>query len=977
MQKCLLNLVRFGLLFFCISLNAQLARTLTAADGLPENTGQDLVQDSLGYIWVATQNGLVRYDGAQFTVLKTNQGLSSNQVEALLLLNERKLLIGTRNGLDLYDTYSGEMLHFVPDPDQNLEANWIRSLCQRGDSLFVSSFYGLHILDAELKPLNFFPNANTQERIWTHLYKDPLDNGMWFIVKNRLTRYSNGFLKPILEAPYRVLSMARFGDSILLGTEEGLWVMDAHRKIHPASWTPKALQFIISIKQSSTGSLWFGSGQGAFELSDGEWRVYQSNAEGEQQISHNLCLSILEDKQQQIWIGTGQGLNIIDPRRQQFQRLSAQAKGSQFDFINNVEVLHIDKAKRLWLGCSDGLFCLKEVAPDKWERQRLELPDHQGAFNIDAIFEDEAGTIYLGLASGALYKGGIESWDQLLPAGSLRQLRGLLPGANPGDLWLGYSDGLKYYHSSKGVEEKSELPLIPVVQMRLIDGEIWAGSARGLYRIDTATLAWKQYAAGTQEAAIPNSMISDIELGNRSLWMSSFGGGIYRYSLKRDSFAIYDEKHGLSNPNAWAIYFDEAGNLWSSTDQGISRLDTNTEKFSQFDAFSDGLNFDDFSMGAHSKDAQGRLFFGNPEGITYFHPEEVQLDKFNQAPALRDLWLDYDSEPTLLEQALSLGRMDLAPNWTNLDLFFSGFNYRGKGTLKWEFRIDDGTWKSFEDGRLSIGRPEPGSYRLEVRTSNKDGFGSLLPYSLNLEVLPAYYETWWFRIGLSLAILLLTGLSIYWYHRRQYLKKIRQLETEQKLHLERERISRDLHDHVGAHLSRIASDLDILELKMRKSENDAELEQLIETRSFTGETIRLLRDTIWAIDQDDYEIDAFAAKIQAFLQQYLADYLDWKLDLKIEGPRLLSSREVLNLLRILQEATQNMLKYSAADQYTVRIYGPQPLILEMEDNGKGFGDTAPRADSHGLKNMQFRAEEIGGRFKISSENGVRIQIEIP
>jgi signal transduction histidine kinase/ligand-binding sensor domain-containing protein len=962
---------------FGISLQtcAQVSEQLNANSGLPENTGQCLLQDAQGYIWIGTQNGLARYDGQSFKVLKEADGLSSNQIEKLYLIDDHKLLIGTRNGLDLYDTYTETLLHFIPDTQQSYEANWFCSLGAKGDTIYASTFYGLHILTQDLKPLSFFPNQNQSERLWTSVYKDPNSNELWYLSNGQLYLVQNNFLKPVLDTEKRVLSLLSLGDSLLLGTEEKLLIYNkAATAISPCSWCPEDLSFILDMKKGGHEELWFATRNGAYSYQDGNWQWYHSKATGENKISHSLVLSILEDHQGQVWLGTGQGINLIDPRKRKFQRWSELFKGPKYASFKNIEVLFYDQNHQLWVGASDGLQCYKRNDLGHWQAIPLAPPLRERSFNIDFITQASDGSMYIGTSRGALYRGNKDSWELLYNGDDHKQLRGICFAQDKGALWLGYSDGLLYWTEENGIVPLKGLPKIPVVQMEILEGELWIGSAKGLFRIDTSNLAWKQYQAGPK-GAIPNSLVTDFSFDGKSYWFSSFGGGIYQYHPAKNTFKVIGESEGLVNANVWSLYFDSLGRLWSSTDGGISFYDTTNGDFHSFNS-RDGLNFDDFSMNAHCQDSAHRYYFGNPEGITVFDPLAVFPDTSVALPSLREVWVDYEASPQHLSQALSTGRLEMRPTYTSLDLFFSGFNFRDP-QLEWEFKLDDAAWRSFEGGRLSLGRPSPGSYKLQIRNRNKDGFSAPKPYLIEWLVIPAFYETWWFRIGLFLSLILLSAGLIFIYNRRQFLKRIQQLETEQKVHQERERISQDLHDHVGAHLSRIASDLDLMELKLKKQVVWEEgLDQLVDTRNYTSETIRLLRDTIWAIDKDDYSIEQFAEKIEAFLEQYLADYLPWTFKKDLSFKRSLSSREALNLLRILQEATQNMLKYSQANNFQVKLYGREALNLEIKDDGLGFQDLGLETESYGLKNMKARATEIGAEYEIDSTNGVKIIVRL-
>jgi signal transduction histidine kinase len=245
-----------------------------------------------------------------------------------------------------------------------------------------------------------------------------------------------------------------------------------------------------------------------------------------------------------------------------------------------------------------------------------------------------------------------------------------------------------------------------------------------------------------------------------------------------------------------------------------------------------------------------------------------------------------------------------------------------------------------------------------------------------VQVIPPYYETWWFRALVVIIILLVVIVVIFTINRRRYQKRILQLQMAQKIQTERERISKDLHDHVGAHLTRIVTDLDILELKMDRSSDEEKREQIESTRGFTSNTIQLLRDTIWAINKDYYSVEEFSKKARAFLEQYLENRMEWVLDSNIEIERQLGPNEVLNLLRILQEATQNMLKYAKAGRFEVNVESGQSFKLLISDDGVGMDKPLEKQGHYGMQNMKKRAESIGASFEIKTAPGKGVQIGV-
>lgn len=240
-------------------------------------------------------------------------------------------------------------------------------------------------------------------------------------------------------------------------------------------------------------------------------------------------------------------------------------------------------------------------------------------------------------------------------------------------------------------------------------------------------------------------------------------------------------------------------------------------------------------------------------------------------------------------------------------------------------------------------------------------------------------------IGFSvLSVLLLVGGFIYYriYQRRKFEKTIQDLEVKDKIHRERERISRDLHDSVGSNLTRIITDLDILAAPAGVT-NEVAITQnrIASTRTFTRQTIGLLRDTIWALNKDSFRCSEWANKIENHLANYLAERIDWQVVKNIKQDHQLSANEVLNLHRIVQEASQNMLKHAQAEHFSVTIATTKlATSLVIKDDGVGMNLTPSKLDDHyGLYNMRRRAEDIGANFEITAaaKKGFEIKVFLP
>ena len=563
----------------------------------------------------------------------------------------------------------------------------------------------------------------------------------------------------------------------------------------------------------------------------------------------------------------------------------------------------------------------------------------------------------------------VEHWPSPELIGQLRDIR-----KSGDEYWVGYRNSLR--SSRQNLEELQVPPWLERIKVLKFDwykDELWVGSPPAIYVINPVKKSWRQYPAGDGPGKLPNTMLTHMHGTDSLLWISTFGGGLYEYNPETDSFRIFTEADGLPNNNIWAVYPDKKGNLWLSTDNGISRYNVQSQSFGNYTR-TDGLNFDDFSLHAHSQSIMGEILFGNPEGLTVFNPNNISDSRYIPPVALTKLEINYEARPEMLRSLLSGSfPLRLHPEDKTLTLSLAVLGFAATLDNSYAFMLEgyDKEWvvRPADNRHITYTDLPTGNYRFLVKSANGVGLWSDIRLEIPIRVIPPFYETWWFRSLLAVLGVLLIAAVIFAINRRRYRSKIRSLEMQQELHGERERISKDLHDHVGAHLTKIITDLDLLSLQLEVKPAEANQEQIENTRGFTQNTVRLLRDTIWAINQDEFSAEELAEKVESYLEQYLGDFVKWKVTKDIHGNRQLSPNEVMNLLRIIQEATQNMLKYARASFFEIVIKYNEILEIEISDDGVGFQDPGELKDHYGLRNMRDRAEEIGARFQLHSTPG--------
>lgn len=952
-------------------------RHITTADGLPESTGQALAEDSLGFIWIGTQSGLVRYDGTDMQVFKADpndpSALPSNQIEGLLFDQRNRLWITTRGGLCRYDA---EMNHFVRYPLNTpqcpaSDCNWFSPLITEDSKgrIWTNNFYGAVIIhpNDSLSYLDFPGEDRLIIGYCEH------ENNLLLVKDDSMYTFdpdASGLIGTD-HLPAQATAVYSIDQKIILTTYNGVYEKTAVGG--ESEWNELfSLKGTFALGQypDSRGNVWTTTTEGIYLTDrDGHTWNFNHSTENPSSLSQSLALSFLEDQRGWIWIGTGDGVNVYNPNTPRL--VHAQ-------FLNHwqlpsepVEALTIDKHRNLWIAVADKLI---KITPDFTQDLPYESGsstiygpsdfDEETPVNFDYLFADE-DTLWAGMFSGRLFKIIIPS-GQVQSAGGkpeLDRLRSIIR-IDEG-LLLGYAMGTRLYRNGKIHPYDDGLGNPAVVQIaRTSPVSFWIGSPSALIYSNGKSV--RSFSSGPDREKPAGTMLtSGIELGE-STWLSTFGTGLLKY--KGGEFTTFNESTGFPDDNVWSVY-EHDGILWCSTDKGIVAFDPDAHS-SHLYSGPEGLYSSDYIMSAHAQSQDGTMFFGHPEGLTILYPERPE--QTNPLVTLSEVRVNYEVAPSKFIDFINSGTLKIMPGESSLNLKFSNSAF-GSGSevpMWWKWSIDSG-WIALDkrQSQLSFTNLSPGKHELQVRIGN----GKLT--SIPIEVIPPFYQTAWFKTLAVFVLILLTGGLVLWFNRIRYMRRIRSLETERSIQAERERISKDLHDYVGAHLTRISSDLDI-HLLSRPELSEEDRESLQSTRDFTQNTVQLLRDTIWAINEDTFSIHEFAKRIETFLESYLGDFVEWQVTTEGNSEHILRPKDALNLLRIIQESTQNMLKYAQANQFGIGFKtSANEIVLTISDDGIGMTDTVSPENSFGLNNIRERAANIGATCEIFTAKGEGVTLK--
>ena len=385
----------------------------------------------------------------------------------------------------------------------------------------------------------------------------------------------------------------------------------------------------------------------------------------------------------------------------------------------------------------------------------------------------------------------------------------------------------------------------------------------------------------------------------------------------------------------YAMAIDAKGTLWCSTNKGILKI-YKDNSFQQLKK-EDGLQENEFNTNAVAKAADGELFFAGVNGVSSFQPADIS--SFAEKLNLLFTRIKINNEEIVKDSAawnISSLSLSHSNNSFSFDFIAMGNNNPEQYIYQYKMEGVDKQWIQNEDVQTVRYYLLPGTYTFKIyagRFFNKD---AVAMNEIKIVIRQAFYKTWWFIALVSLAIIAVMAYTINQYIRDKYRKKLEALKAAHSLREERERISRDLHDNIGAYANAVLYSTELLE---KEQQENLRTELMSDLKFASKDIITSLRETIWALKKESYTTEDCIIRIRNFIQPLSRHYPHIKFTIEGEGSAetQLHYTKALNVVRILQEAVTNAIKHSSASQIVITStqQGGQ-WLLEVKDNGIGF-----------------------------------------
>ena len=786
-------------------------RHLSLKDGLSQSSINCIFQDSKGFMWFGTQDGLNRYDGYEFTVYKNipedTSSLTNSFIHALCQLGS-ELWIGTDRGINVLHFATKDFTRYTQG-NSALNDNVINKFFLDNDSnLWIGTTKGLSMFDPVSRE---FSNHAYQEKDLSVLdITEDHENNLWLATengglilfnkskKNFIPFPAEGSYQAILQRQVNALLKDKAGD-ILVGTQQdGLLIWSKERKTfsryeNGSNYHALTSNSISSIFQDHDNNIWIGTNGGGlnkFIKEKDQFYDYQRKVNEESSISSNNITCIYEDRTGVLWIGTELvGINNFDLLKQNFNHYQPGASSINSISGNIVWSIYEDPDKLLWIGTNEGL--------NTFDRERNMVRSYLPTIivngekrntSIYAIKRDSRGRLWLG-TDGGLYTFN-ENTRSFAPSPASNYSRTYaIMEDSKGRIWAGTKEGIvllspnetllaRFTKNDKAGER--ELPNnVTRVIMEDEEGDIWVGTDDGLCRIrfnSSGKPDFKTYRREKNDpASLGNNTVLSLQKDERGfIWIGTFGGGLNRFDKTSESFIHYTQRDGLPNNVVYGILKDDKNNLWLSTNRGISNFNIASKSFRNFDE-SDGLQSNEFNVGAYHKSESGELFFGGIKGFNSFFPSGIRNNQRPPQLILTDFHLfnkPVEVGPnSILEKDISeLDKIVLSHTDNVFSFSFAALHYSMPERNRYAYKMEgfDENW-IYDDNsrRAKYTNLDPDHYVFKVKGTNRDGIWSEV-VSIDVVITPPFWKIKWVW---AVALFLVAGASFTYYRSR--LKRIK------------------------------------------------------------------------------------------------------------------------------------------------------------------------------------------------------------
>lgn len=971
-----------------------------------------IAQDTFGFLWLGTNDGLNRFDGRQFVVYRAHPSdpaaPASDVINDLHVDHAGRIWVATNRGLCYYD-YTDAAFHRIAFHDSVEHIDRYRvfgvTSTQNGEVWFASKTH-VHMLDHALQSCALFISdspglhiskitTDRQDRIWIGTNK-----GVYVFDPATQDMDHNALEIPFVHARNLTVTCGRMvpmhSDTMLAATWYGglqklFYTNDqlAHvlcednmetdpRKYIVRSFAPGIQPGEWWVGTFGTGISWYDARVNRFTAHFRHDPAFASS------LSNDYVNAVFRDASGIYWIGTHSGLDKYDPLSQQFGSVPLPHTPQEFSVYRLARTIVEDNndPSILWV-CASGLGLLRYHIPSQEfhiyehdSRNPRSLPDN----SVMTYYEDPQGRTWIGMRSGVCLFDKSSGTFSPAPVDAALPTEGIntILQDTRGDLWFASNaEGISRYDTlhkkvtryrfAGGDVKIPDDHVFCMIESR--SGHLWFGTQnRGVIRIDPASndILHLEHRRDSPDVLPDNGVFDLYEDADGDLWMAT-ENGLAR--MRPDNrITVYTTQDGLGSNTIYKITPDHRGFLWLSTNNGLTHLDPVSGHCRVYTT-GDGLPSNRMSSG-NCMTRNGMFYFSTEGLLGFCHPEVMQTNTRVPSVVITGYRI-LDTPRPALRNGNVMRPVHLSYRQNMITFHFAALNFTQAGLNRYAYKLT-----GFDDDWIDNGNRQSatytnlggGTYTFRVIAANNDGIWNETGSTVVLVVHPPFWRTWWFYLSCIVAL----TIALYMFYRM----RIAQIMRVQRI---RTHIARDLHDDVGSTLSSIHM---ISRMAAGNGSTAPRAPDMFRTIAVASqEAMSVLQDIVWSINPKNDRMEMILTRMRQYASEILeAADVTFTIEMDASCRQLTLPMELRKDFHLIfKEAVNNMAKYAHAQNATIRLmHRDHMLMLCVKDDGCGF-DPAQVLYGNGLKNMKERAAHIRADLFIRSApgEGTTVELHVP
>lgn len=987
----------------CLAAHAQnsnlVFKHITRASGLPVDEVTCLAQDSTGFIWIGSKEGLFRFDGFNYKNFYHTPGniqtIPNNYISKLFVDTQGLLWIGTNAGVALMKN-NGQILTTINSETQSLfskNSNAIFDIQEDKNTTWISTGDGLFSLTKKnnqvtnIKKHDFQKDFSYSTNVFGVFNIDD-KNRLWICTLHGLVIYDPG--------KKELFHTLNNPDSLSILDEKNafrnIWIDKENRTVRYATWEPAVRLYDIDENKITTiysgksakrpdystltssflkddhGTLWISSGKGIQTFNYTTEQIISHESDNSYSLLSNSIISLMQDKEGSIWAATSEGISITRPYLQSLVNLSYNSV-NEFPFAKWAVNTIIPVSFNLFLigtYAGDGLYSTDAS---------FNVQEHYsfGTNKYDWIwkYSRHADKIYISAQGGnLLYDIKTQQLKKLTepPFDTFHPIF-TFATAKDSTIWMSryYNDFMHYNPVTKNFKKYSlqQLGEEPSILQLSMDNEknLWLlSSTAGIFKFDVNKEKITERLSANKNGLLETHILFLKDIGEELL-IGYRSKGISLYHKQKKTYRHFSRSDGLvSNSVKDALQTDKE-TVWIATGNGLSRFDLSTNTFTNY-SYYDGILQNDFQCITQLPD--GRLAAGNSKGLVHFSPSEINTQLELSAPIITAI--NVYGEELAVDSFSAKYPLHIPSNKNYFSFEYISLQYQNNLQIEYAYMLDgfNKDWIMSGTRRFaSYSNVTGGNYKLRIKARLPGGEWVESKFILPVIVHTAFYKKVWFYI--VLAILLAAIIySIFRYRLSQVIR----------LEKIRHTISSDLHDEVGATLSSISIFSEMAKQVVPDNSKAEGFLKKIGDRS--RDSIDKMSDIIWSINPENDSIEQMLIRMKNFVNETVEGKdiaVHWEESEMISKLRL-GMPQRKNLYLLFKEVIINAVKYADAKNISVQLAAQNKMLyLTIKDDGKGFSFELIKP-GNGIKNIKHRAVLLNGSAEIESspDNGTTVRV---